>query len=138
MPLTWTAPPADPLVWPLPPAAITHPRTAGTFCRALRLLTRGDGPLGLAEALAKCSLEPARLLEDRVPAMRGKGRLQAGRDADVVVFDPETVTDRASYLRSTRPSAGIRYVLVNGTFVVRDGGLAGDARPGRPIRAEPR
>jgi N-acyl-D-aspartate/D-glutamate deacylase len=70
--------------------------------------------------------------------MRGKGRLQAGRDADVVVFDPETVTDRASYLRSTRPSAGIRYVLVNGTFVVRDGGLAGDARPGRPIRAEPR
>jgi hypothetical protein len=138
MPLTWTAPPADPLVWPLPPAAITHPRTAGTFCRALRLLTRGDGPLGLAEALAKCSLEPARLLEDRVPAMRGKGRLQAGRDADVVVFDPETVTDRASYLHSTRPSAGIRYVLVNGTFVVRDGGLAGDARPGRPIRAEPR
>jgi N-acyl-D-aspartate/D-glutamate deacylase len=138
MPLTWTAPPADPLVWPLPPAAITHPRTAGTFCRALRLLTRGDGPLGLAEALAKCSLEPARLLEDRVPAMRDKGRLQAGRDADVVVFDPETITDRASYLHSTRPSAGIRYVLVNGTFVVRDGGLAGDARPGRPIRADPR
>ena len=144
MPLTWTAPPADPLAWPLPPAAITHPRTAGTFCRVLRLLTRGDGgrlgdgPLSLAQALAKCSLEPARLLEDRVPAMRRKGRLQAGMDADVVVFDPETITDRASYLRSTRPSAGIRYVLVNGTFVVRDGDIAGDARPGRAVRAEPR
>src|SRR6266702_3816490 len=41
MPVTWTEPPADPQAWPLPPAAITHPRTAGTFGRALRLLTRG-------------------------------------------------------------------------------------------------
>ena len=151
MPLTWTAPPADPVAWPLPPAAITHPRTAGTFCRALRLLTRGDGgrlagtagrlgdgPLSLAQALAKCSLEPARLLEDRVPAMRHKGRLQTGMDADVVVFDPETITDRASYRQSTLASAGILNVLVNGTFVVHDGHLAGDARPGRPIRADPR
>ena len=110
----------------------------------LRLLTRGsggrlgDGPLSLPQALAKCSLEPARLLEERVPAMRRKGRLQVGMDADVVVFDPETITDRASYLQSTQPSAGIRYVLVNGTFVVRDGDIARDARPGRAVRAEPR
>ncbi len=139
MPLTWTAPPADPMAWPLPPTAITHPRTAGTFCRALRVLTggtRGDGPLGLAEALAKCSLGPARLLEDRVPAMRRKGRLRAGMDADLVVFDPATITDRASYRHSTRPSAGIRHVLVNGVFVVRDGDIVADARPGRPVRAE--
>ena len=151
MPLTWTAPPADPLAWPLPPTAITHPRTAGTFCRALRLLTReapdwaGAGGVagvaglaGLPQVLARCSLEPARLLEGWVPVMRGKGRLQVGRDADVVVFDPATVTDRASYADSTRPSAGIRHVLVNGVFVVRDGGIVPDARPGRPIRAEPR
>ncbi len=144
MPLTWTTPPADPLAWPLPPAAITHPRTAGTFCRALRLLTRGDPyagdgrPLRLAEALAKCSLEPARLLEERVPAMRRKGRLRADLDADIVILDPETITDRASYRHSTLPSAGIRHVLVNGTFVVRDGDIAADARPGRPIRADPR
>jgi Amidohydrolase family len=142
MPLTWTAPPADRAAWPLPPGAITHPRTAGTFSRALRLLTRegvpaAGGPLGLAEALAKCSLEPARLLEDRVPAMRGKGRLQPGRDADIVVFDPATITDRASYADSTRPSAGIMHVLVNGCFVVRDGAIVADARPGRPVRAEP-
>jgi dihydroorotase-like cyclic amidohydrolase len=141
MPLTWTAPPADPLAWPLPPTAITHPRTAGTFCRALRLLTRdtpdGGGRASLAQVLARCSLEPARLLEGWVPAMRGKGRLQPGRDADVVVFDPETVTDRASYADSTRPSAGIRHVLVNGDFVVRDGGIMPDARPGRPVRAQP-
>jgi N-acyl-D-aspartate/D-glutamate deacylase len=159
MPLTWTTPPASRAGradWPLPPGAITHPRTAGTFSRALRLLTRGGlsggggpaggpasgGPAGggvltLVEALARCSLGPARLLEDRVPAMRAKGRLQPGRDADIVVFDPETITDRASYADSTRPSAGIRHVLVNGRFVVRDGGIVAGARPGRPVRAEP-
>ena len=138
MPLTWTGPAPDPLAWPLPDTAITHPRTAGTFSRALRLLTRDGGPLGLAEALSKCSLRPARLLQDRVPSMRRKGRVQAGADADIVVFDPATVSDRASYARSTRPSAGIRHVLVNGTFVVQEGDIVADARPGRPVRAGPR
>jgi cytosine/adenosine deaminase-related metal-dependent hydrolase len=137
MPVTWTEPPADPLVWPLPRTAITHPRTAGTFARALRLLTRGDGTLGLAGALSKCSLEPARLLEQHVPAMRYKGRLEPGSDADVVVFDPRAIADRADYTDSTRPSAGIRHVLVNGTFVVRDGQLVTGAVPGRPVRAVP-
>jgi N-acyl-D-aspartate/D-glutamate deacylase len=138
MPLTWQGPEPDPLAWPLPDTAITHPRTAGTFSRALRLLTRDGGGLGLAEALGKCSLHPARLLQDRVPAMRRKGRLQAGGDADVVVFDPATVSDRASYTSSTRPSAGIRHVLVNGTPVVRDGEIVADALPGRPVRADVR
>jgi len=138
MPLTWTAPAPDPLAWPLPETAITHPRSAGTFSRALRLLTRDGGPLSLAEALSKCSLRPARLLQDRVPSMRRKGRVQPGADADIVVFDPATVSDRASYARSTLPSAGIRHVLVNGTFVVRDAGLVPDVLPGRPVRATPR
>jgi N-acyl-D-aspartate/D-glutamate deacylase len=138
MPLTWTEPPPDPLTWPLPDTAITHPRTAGTFSRALRLLTRDGGPLGLAGALSKCSLLPARLLQDRVPAMRRKGRLQVGSDADIVVLDPATISDQASYTNSTRASTGIQHVLVNGTFVVRNGNLAAGARPGRPVRADPR
>jgi cytosine/adenosine deaminase-related metal-dependent hydrolase len=138
MPVTWTAPPPDPLAWPLPPTAITHPRTAGTFSRALRLLTRGDAQFGLAQALSRCSLEPARLLERHAPAMRRKGRLRVGGDADVVVFDPAAITDRASYAESTRPSTGIRHVLVNGIFVVRDGQIVASARPGRPVRADPR
>ena len=137
MPLTWTAPPGDPQAWPLPATAFTHPRTAGTFSRALRLLAR-EGPLNLSQALAKCSLDPARLLQDRVPALRAKGRLQAGADADIVVFDPAAIADRASYRHSTRPSAGISHVLVNGAFVVRDGDIVAGARPGRPVRAEPR
>jgi N-acyl-D-aspartate/D-glutamate deacylase len=144
MPLTWTGPEPDPLAWPLPGTAVTHPRAAGTFSRALRLLTRdaegltGDGrPLSLADALGKCSLLPARVLEDRVPAMRRKGRLQPGCDADIVVFDPATITDRSSYTDSTRPSAGIHHVLVNGALVVRDGDIVPGALPGRPVRADP-
>jgi N-acyl-D-aspartate/D-glutamate deacylase len=143
MPLTWTGPRPDPLAWPLPPTAVTHPRTAGTFCRALRLLTRdaeadGGGQLGLAEVLSKCSLRPARVLEDRVPALRRKGRVQPGSDADLVVFDPATIGERSSYTDSTRPSVGIRHVLVNGTPVVRDGDIVPGALPGQPVRAEPR
>jgi N-acyl-D-aspartate/D-glutamate deacylase len=137
MPLTWSGP-GDPLAWPPGPTAMTHPRTAGTFSRAVRLLTRGGQPLRLAQALSRCSLEPARLLQDRVPAMRRKGRLRAGADADLLVFDPVTLTDQATYADSTRPSTGIRHVLVNGVFVVRDGSIVPDARPGRPVRAEPR
>ncbi len=138
MPLTWAGPAPGPLSWPLPSTAVTHPRTAGTFSRALRLLTRGGGPLGLAQALSKCSLQPARLLQDRVPAIRRKGRLQAGSDADIVVFDPATISDQASYANSTRPSTGIRHVLVNGTLVVRDADIVAAALPGRPLRADPR
>ena len=142
MPLTWTGP-AQPAAWPLPEQASTHPRTAGTFARALHMLTRGDAPASLvkcslAEALAKCSLGPARLLQGRVPAMARKGRVQAGCDADLVVFDPDAVRDRATYRNSTRPSAGIRHVLVNGTLVVTDGDIVTDARAGQPVRAEPR
>jgi N-acyl-D-aspartate/D-glutamate deacylase len=124
MPLTWTE-----------NGPFTHPRTAGTFSRAIRLLTRDGGSLSLSEALAKCGLHPARLLEDYAPAMRRKGRLSAGSDADIVVFDPETISDQATYSASTRPSAGIRHVLVNGEFVVRNGDLVTTARPGRPVRA---
>jgi N-acyl-D-aspartate/D-glutamate deacylase len=134
MPLTWIGAAPEPAAWPLPPAAVTHPRTAGTYARSIRTLSR-DAGMPLPEILAKCSLEPALLLQDRVPAMRRKGRVSAGSDADLVVFDPEGITDQATYTDSTRPSSGIRHVLVNGTFVVRDGELDPDARPGRPIRA---
>lgn len=145
MPLTWPAgSPAEP-GWPLPPGGITHPRTAGTFARSLRVLASdadgevgAAGPLGLTETLRRCSLLPAQLLGDQVPAMRRKGRIQPGCDADIVVFDPATVRDQATYAESTRPSTGIMHVLVNGTFVVRDAAIVPDALPGQPIRATPR
>ena len=122
--------------WPLPPEAVTHPRTAGTFGRALRLWREEGTPL--IDAVRRATLLPASVLHDAVPAMRAKGRVQAGADADLVVFDPQRITDQATYSSSTRPSSGITHVLVDGTFVVRDGALVPDALPGRAIRAEPR
>jgi cytosine/adenosine deaminase-related metal-dependent hydrolase len=135
MPLTWSGAVPSQLTWPLPETVFTHPRTAGTFSRALRMLGTGAGPLGLIETLRRCSLLPAQLLEARVPAMRRKGRVQTGSDADIVVFDPATVTDQATYAQSTRPSAGIRHVVVNGELLVCDGAIRTAAFPGKPIRA---
>ncbi len=135
MPPVWRDPVIDPRTWPLPSAAVTHPRTAGCFSRALRLW-REEGA-ALAEALRRCTLSPAQVLERCVPAMRKKGRLQDGADADVVVFDYDRISDQASYQESTRPSTGIIHVLVDGTFVVRDEHLVLDALPGRALRGVP-
>lgn len=126
----------DVTAWPLPPEAVTHPRTAGTFGRALRLWRQEGAPL--MEAVRRATLLPALVLEGSVPAMRRKGRVQAGADADLVVFDEVGVTDQATYEASTRPSSGIAHVTVGGTFVVRDGELVPDALPGRAVRASPR
>jgi hypothetical protein len=135
MPLVWssgTAAKPEP-EWPLPPGLVTHPRTAGCFSRALRLWRETGRPL--PDVISRCTLLPARVLEASTPAMRRKGRVRQGADADLVVLDPERVTDQATYAHSTRPSVGVRHLLVGGTFVIRDGSLLSEARPGRPIRA---
>ena len=120
--------------WPVPDEAMTHPRSAGTFARTLRWLVRETGVFALGEALERMSLAPARILETSVPAMRNKGRLRPGADADLVVFDPATVTDEATFERLA-PSSGIVHVLVGGRFVVADGELDVASNPGRAVRA---
>src|SRR5690606_16052383 len=112
-----------------------HPRTSGTYSKVLGKYVREEGLLTLMDALGKMTIEPARRLQARVEAMAKKGRIQEGADADITIFDPETVRDRATYENSTLPSEGIHYVLVNGEFVVDDGQLISEARPGRPVRA---
>jgi dihydroorotase len=86
------------------------------------------------DALAKMTWQPAQRLENQVPAMQRKGRIKIGADADITVFDADRVIDRATFEKPMQPSLGIVHVLVSGIPVVRNGELAGDARPGRPIR----
>jgi dihydroorotase len=115
-----------------------HPRSAGTFARVLGNHVREKQALTLMEALAKMTVLPARRLERASPSMRNKGRIRVGADADLTVFDPARVIDRATYERAALPSEGISHVLVAGTPVVRDGKLVPAVFPGRGIRAAPR
>jgi len=112
-----------------------HPRHAGTSARILGHYVRETKAITLMQALAKLSLLPARRLEERVPAMKNKGRVRVGADADLVLFSPDTVIDRATYTQPDLASAGIPHVLVAGEFVVRDGAIQAGAAPGRPVRA---
>lgn len=115
--------------------ASPHPRGAGTRARVLGTHVRERRELSLMVALHKMSLGPAKRLEAFVPAMRRKGRIQVGADADLVVFDAARVQDRATFEAPHQASDGIPHVLVGGEFVVRDGALVEGAAPGRGLRA---
>ena len=111
-----------------------HPRLAGTYARILGRYVREERLLPLPEAIRKMTLMPAQRLEARAPAMRRKGRLREGADADITVFDASTVIDQATYREPLLPSRGIVHVLVGGVPVVRDGRLDSTATPGRAVR----
>ena len=120
--------------WPLPADATSHPRSAGCFTRFLRHWVRERQAVSLLEGIRKCTLIPADILEASTPAMRAKGRLQPGADADIVVFDLETLTDRAEFSAMNRPAEGVRHLFVNGQPVIEDGVMDLAARPGLPVR----
>ncbi|MFD7894537.1 amidohydrolase family protein [Streptomyces sp. NPDC059743] len=125
-------------VWPLPPGGTTHPRTAGTFAKTLRVMVREREVWDWPEAFRRCSHLPARVLDEVAPGARAKGHLGVGADADIVVIDPAAITDAATYADPTRPSVGVRHLLVAGVPVVSAGELRTDAFPGQPLRGEPR
>ena len=111
-----------------------HPRGAGTFSRVLGHYVRERRSLSLMDALRKMTLLPAQRVDGASPQMKKKGRVQVGADADLTVFDPEKIIDRANYTRGDAPSGGIIHVLVGGTFVVRSSQIVDGVSPGQAIR----
>ncbi len=107
-----------------------HPRNYGTFPRVLGHYVRERGDMPLEVAIHKMTDMPARRLR-----FRDRGRIAAGMAADLVVFDPATVADRATFEHPHQYPVGIPHVVVNGTFVIRDGENTG-ARPGRSVRPD--
>ncbi|MGE5630869.1 MAG: N-acyl-D-amino-acid deacylase family protein [Caulobacteraceae bacterium] len=105
-----------------------HPRGAGAFPRVIAYYTREKKVLSLMEALRKMTLKPAQRL-----GLREKGILGIGKDADIVIFDSETVMDKADFEQPSLPPEGIPYVIVNGKVVVKEGSLTGE-KPGKAIR----
>jgi hypothetical protein len=118
----------------LEPGNNNHPRCSGCFTRTLGRYVRELGVLSLVDALAKMTILPARRLEARVPALRAKGRLQMGADADITIFDPQTVGDRSTVANPAQMAAGISYVLVSGQVVKAGDTMNKDVRLGAPIR----
>jgi N-acyl-D-aspartate/D-glutamate deacylase len=108
-----------------------HPRSVGTFARFLGRYVRDQEVLDWMEGIRRITLLPAQRLEKAMPVMARKGRLQEGMDADITVFDPATVQERATYAEPDQRSAGIPYVIVNGVAVIEDGQEVPGAAPGR-------
>jgi len=108
-----------------------HPRAAGTYARVLGHYVRELHTMSLMDAIRKMTLMPA----DRL-AIKTKGRLAVGADADITVFDAAKVIDRATFEKPAQYSDGIPYVLVNGVFVVKNGELNETTLPGRGLKRQ--
>ena len=105
-----------------------HPRTYGTFPRVLGHYVRELGLLSLPEAIRRAAALPADNL-----SLKDRGYLRTGYYADVLVFDPETITDHATFEQPHQYSTGMEQVFVNGEQVIADGEHTG-ATPGRVVR----
>jgi N-acyl-D-glutamate deacylase len=118
----------------LPDDAFAHPRTAATFVKFLIDYVRDRKAESLPDAIARCSYRPAKILESSVPQMKTKGRLQAGMDADIIVFDMDKLKVRATYTQPNQHTLGLQHVLVNGVPVIVGGELDLTAFPGQAVR----
>jgi N-acyl-D-aspartate/D-glutamate deacylase len=131
---------ADPIVMiasdgmPITGAKV-HPRGQATFSRVLGHYVREERVLDLMTALRKMTLMPAQRLEKRAPSFKDKGRIRVGADADITIFDPARVIDKATFDEPLQYSEGIPFVLVNGVLVVNNSEFVERVHPGRAARA---
>ncbi len=123
----------NPLIMIASDGAEGHPRNAGTYSRVLAQYVREQRSLSWMEALRKMTLMPAQMLERSTPDAKRKGRIQEGADADIVVFDPNTISDRSTFQKPMEPSVGVHYLLVGGRVLIDDGKMASDVFPGKAV-----
>jgi len=123
----------NPLIMIASDGAEGHPRNAGTYSRVLAQYVREKKSLTLMEALRKMTFMPAQMLERSTSDAKRKGRVQEGADADLVIFDPQTISDRSTFQKPMEPSVGVRYLLVGGTVLIEDGKMLHDLYPGKAI-----
>lgn len=122
-------------ILPIPNEAYSHPRSAATFSTVLARYVNDLKSMTLIDAFRRGSLLPANLIATSSVDGKYKGRIQPGMDADIIVFDLTKVKPKATYRNPRQPAQGMDYVMVNGQFVIKDGQLNKDARPGKPIRS---
>ncbi|MDR9826990.1 amidohydrolase family protein [Vibrio sp. FNV 38] len=121
-------------VWPLPDDAFAHPRSVACFSRFINKYVNEYKAVSLSEAMERTSLNACRILEDAIPQMANKGRVQVGKDADLAIFKLDEVKDIASFTKPNSLSAGMKFVIVNGTPLIENGELHLDQMPGKPVR----
>lgn len=112
---------------------VGHPRSSGSFARVVGHYSRDLGIIPLMMALEKVTLRPAKRMERRCVAFKRKGRVKVGCDADLTIFNPKTILDKATFDAPAATSVGVEFVLVNGQVVVDQGKPTG-TKAGKPLR----
>ena len=113
-----------------------HPRGSGTFSKIFRKYVRENELIDLPTAIKKMTLMPAQVLENVVPEMKKRGRIQEGCFADLVLFDPNSIQDNATYEKGFVKSSGVEYLLVNGQVLISEGKLQENVFPGKAIKGQ--
>ncbi|MFC1518165.1 amidohydrolase family protein [Pseudomonadota bacterium] len=121
-------------VWPLPSDAIAHPRSLACFTRFISKYLNEYKAVTLLEAMERTSLNACRILENSVPQMKNKGRIQVGKDADLVLFKLDEIKVLATFDAPNALSEGMHHVIVNGTPIIENGELHLDVNPGLAVR----
>ena len=117
------------------PSGNNHPRGSGTYSRIFGKYVREDQVLSTMDAIKKVSYLPAKRMESAAPQMRYKGRIEIGADADITIFNPNTIIDKATVKNTSEPSVGVEYVIINGVIVKNKNGVVSGVHPGKPIKS---
>ena len=115
------------------PSHNNHPRGAGTYGKLFGVYVREKQVISLMDGIKKVSYLPAKRLESIAPSMKRKGRIEIGADADLTIFNSETIIDKSTVEKPATATQGIEYVIVNGVIVKDEDGIVNGVNPGQPI-----